>query len=216
MGIKKRNEVRKMSKLQRRSIAEKKDSFSFSEGSLERKRNRKIHKKMGKQLGYVLWNIFTWGLVLTVVLAAVALVGVRVIGCTPYSILSPSMSPNYNVGDLIYVAAANPDEIQVGDVITFVVDENLTVVTHRVDEVDRENRLFYTKGDANESRDGSPVLYENVLGVAVFSLPKLGYVSAYLTSQSGRYVGMAVLLVLILLFILPDMLKFKRKKQDGH
>lgn len=162
----------------------------------------------------VIWSVLTTLLVIIVVLLAVALVGVRLLGYTPYAILSPSMTPDYQVGDLVYVKSVEPEHIMVGDVLTFVANEELVVVTHRVDEADRENRLFYTKGDANESRDSAPVLYENVIGVVKFSLPMLGYVSTYFTSTSGRFAGMALVFFLILLYIIPELIKSGKKQKD--
>lgn len=160
------------------------------------------------------WSCLSWVLVAVVVLLAMALVGVRALGFEPFAVLSPSMTPRYGVGDLVYVKAADPETIDVGDVITFLIDDQGTLVTHRVVEADRENRCFTTKGDANDTRDGRPVLYENVVGVVRFSLPKLGYVSSYLTSPSGRYVGIAAVLVLVLLMILPDLFKKEGKPDE--
>ena len=160
-----------------------------------------------------IWNLLTWLLVLSVVLLAVALVGVRVIGFTPYAILSPSMTPQYQVGDLVYVRSTPPEEIQAGDVITFVANEDLLVVTHRVESADRENRWFITKGDANNTTDLTPVLYENVLGTVGFSLPKLGYLSMYLSTPSGRYAGIAAALTLLLLFLLPELFTPAKKEE---
>lgn len=141
-------------------------------------KNSKKAVKNKKSPLRTVWNIVTTVLVIAVVLLAIALVGVRLIGYTPYAVLSPSMSPTYNPGDLIYVKEVAPDSITEGDVITFVADKDSTVVTHRVDGVDRTERKFYTKGDANENRDGNPVLYENVLGVVQLSIPKLGYLNS--------------------------------------
>lgn len=161
-----------------------------------------------------IWNVITWVLVLMVVVIAVALAGTRFLGYTPYAVLSPSMIPKYQVGDLVYVKSTAPEEIEIGDVITFVANEDLLVVTHRVAECDKENRCFITKGDANDVTDAAPVLYENVLGVVTFSLPKLGYVSMYLSTTSGKYVGIAVVLTMLLLFILPEVFKTEKKKED--
>ena len=187
-----------------------------AEESSNKVSSEKAAKKKKKKKGpfRVIWNLITTLLVIAVVLLAVALVGVRLIGYTPYAVLSPSMTPKYLPGDLIYVEKTDPDQITEGDVITFVVDENSTVVTHRVDAVDRAEHEFYTKGDANENRDGNPVLYENVLGVVKFSLPKLGYVSSYVASQTGRYVAIIAVLVLILMWILPELFQ-PQKKNDS-
>lgn len=175
--------------------------------------------KAQKKPWAVLWNVVTTLLVAVMVLLAVALAGVRILGYTPYAILSGSMTPKYQVGDLVYVKKTEPAKIQPGDVITFVADEELTLVTHRVVELDEPNGCVYTQGDANDTRDGSPVLYENIVGVVKFSLPKLGYVSAYFTSESGRYAGIALLLVMLLLFLLPEIFKpetaqDKKKKRN--
>lgn len=178
--------------------------------------DRKVKKKKdAKGPLSSIWSVVTWFFVILCVLLAVLLVGVRAIGFHPYAVLSPSMTPKYGVGDLVYVKAIDPEKIEVGDVLTFVADEDLTVVTHRVVEVDGENRCFYTKGDANEIQDGNPVYYENVIGVVRFSVPKLGYVSSYLTSPSGRYVGIAVGAFLILLLIIPELFKKEKKKGDS-
>ena len=161
-----------------------------------------------------IWNIVTWLLVLCVVLLAVALVGVRIIGFTPYAILSPSMTPEYQVGDLVYVRQTEPENIQAGDVITFVANEDLLVVTHRVEQADHENRCFITKGDANKVADAAPVLYENVLGTVGFSLPKLGYLSMYLSTPSGKYAGIAAIFAMLLLFLLPELFAPGKKEPD--
>lgn len=161
-----------------------------------------------------IWGFVSTVLVIIVILLAIALVGVRVIGYTPYAVLSPSMTPTYAPGDLIYVKETPTDEIDVGDAITFVADSNNTVVTHRVVEVDRDGRKFYTQGDANANRDGNPVLYENVLGVVEFSIPKLGYVSSYVTSETGRYVAIAGVFALILLWILPELFRPEEEKVE--
>lgn len=159
-----------------------------------------------------IWNVFTTVLVAVTVLLAIALAGVRLVGYTPYAVLSPSMTPAYNVGDLIYVRQTAFSEIEVGDAISFVANEQLTVVTHRVVEIDDENQCFRTKGDANDVTDAAPVLYPNVLGVVKFSLPGLGYVSSYLTSASGRYVAVAVIAALLLVLLLPEFFKKDPKK----
>lgn len=156
-------------------------------------------------------NGISTALVIVVVILAVLLVGVRVFGYRPFAILSPSMTPTYGVGDLVYVRATAAEEIAVGDALTFVADANLTVVTHRVVEIGKDGRTYYTQGDANEIRDGGAVSYENVIGVVAFSLPKLGYVSFFLTTTAGKWTAGACLCVLVLLFLLPDCFA-KRKK----
>ena len=138
-----------------------------------------------------IWNVVYSVIVAVVVLLAVAFVGVRVVGLQPFTVLSGSMEPTYHTGDPI----------------TFVLNEDLVVATHRVIEIDAENERFYTKGDANESADGSPVHFNNLIGVPVFTIPLLGYVANFVTNPPGMYIALAGVAVLLLLTFVPDLIK---------
>ena len=160
------------------------------------------------------WDIVTTVLVVLVVIFAVFLMGSRLIGLQVYHVISPSMEPNYSVGDLIYVKEVDPDSVKVGDPITFVLNEDLVVATHRVVAIDSENRQFTTKGDANKTEDAAPVHFNNLIGVPVFAIPLLGYVSAYIQSPPGMYVAIALGVVLLAAVFLPDLLSKKAKKEE--
>ena len=166
-------------------------------------------KKSSKKI----WNIITSVLVAAVVILAVLLVGVRIVGLQPYTVLSGSMEPTYHTGSLIYVKSVDPQDIQVGDPITFVLDENLTVATHRVIEIDAANQHFYTKGDANENADSAPVHFENLIGKPVFTIPGLGYFNAFVQEPPGRYLAIAAALIIIALSFVPDLLDEDKKKK---
>lgn len=147
-------------------------------------------------------------LVAVVVLFAVLLVGVRLIGLQVFTVLSGSMEPAYRTGSLIYVKKVDAADIKVGDVITFMLDAD-TVATHRVievipDEEDPEVIRFRTKGDANDSPDGSAVHCKNVIGEPVMCIPFLGYVANYIQNPPGMYIAIAVGALLLLLVFLPD------------
>lgn len=160
-----------------------------------------------------IWSIVTTVLVAFMVLFAVFLMGSRLIGYRCFNVISPSMEPKYSVGDLIYVKEVDPSTIKEGDVITFLLNEELTVGTHRVVRVDTEKQYFYTKGDANEIEDAEPVHFKNVIGVPQFSIPLLGYVSDYVQNPPGTYVVIGIFAVLILLVFLPDLLGLKKEKE---
>lgn len=159
----------------------------------------------------IVWNGFTTLLVTLVVILAILLVGVRVVGLTPYVVLSGSMEPTYHTGSLIYVKKVDPFTLEPGTAITFMMDED-TIATHRVvgvvpDEEDASVIRFRTKGDANEAEDGTLVHYKNVIGTPVFSIPYLGYISDYITNPPGMYIGFTALALLILLLFAPDLLR---------
>lgn len=167
----------------------------------------------------IIWRIITWILVAAVAAFAILLVGVRIIGIQPYTILSGSMEPDYPVGSLIYVKEVDYQEIQSGDVITFMLDES-TVATHRVvevvpDETDSSVLRYRTKGDANDIEDGSLVHYKNVIGSPIFCIPGLGYIANFVQQPPGLYFTISGIACLILLLFIPDLFDKKNKDDDN-
>jgi len=111
--------------------------------------------------------IGTIGVVLIVVLT-ILLVGSRLFGIYPYTVLSGSMEPTYHTGSLIYVKTVDPFELEAGAVITFMLDED-TLATHRIVEVvpdpeDASTIRFVTKGDAYEFERGEPAAMTSYKG----------------------------------------------------
>ena len=155
-------------------------------------------------------EILTTSLLVLVVILAMLLVGVRLFGLAPYTVLSGSMEPNFHVGSLIYVCEAEPSELEVGDPITYTL-ENGTVVTHRIVEIlgdpNSPSASYMVKGDANKDIDGTPVPYSRVIGEAVFHIPLLGYLSYYLHTPLGIVLAAAVIVLLIMMTFLPDLIK---------
>lgn len=162
-----------------------------------------------------IWNIASTVIVILVVLCAIILMGSRVLGFQCYTVISGSMEPTFSVGDLLYVKKVDPSTIQVGDPITFILNEDLTVATHRVIRIDAENKRIYTKGDANEIEDQDPVHFNNVIGLPKFAIPKLGYVSNFVQNPPGTYIALGCGVALILAVFLPDLLK-KKKVEEAN
>jgi signal peptidase len=158
-----------------------------------------------------IWNIVSTTLVAIVVLCAVFLMGSRLIGFRVFNVISGSMEPFYSIGDLIYVKEVDPNDIKVGTPITFVLNEDLVVATHRVIKIDAENQHFYTKGDANDTADSAPVHFNNVIGVPQFRIPLLGYVSDFIQHPPGMYITIGIGVVLIVAVFLPDMMEKKKE-----
>lgn len=170
---------------------------------------------MGKAIK-IIWNTITSILVAAAVILAILMVGARLVGLQVFTVLSGSMEPTYHVGSLIYVKDVDPFELEAGDVITFMLDED-TVATHRIvevvpDEEDSSVIRFRTKGDANDAVDGSLVHYKNVLGSPIFTIPKLGYVANYIQNPPGTYVAISAGAILLLLVFLPDL--FEKDEED--
>ena len=168
-----------------------------------------------------IWDVTSSVLVGVVVIFAVLLIGVRLFGIQVYSVISGSMEPEYPVGALIYVKEVKPSEVEVGDVITFVLS-NETPATHRVIAIDKEAQLFYTQGDANYQIDEEtgekvymedpPVHFNNLIGKPVFKIPVLGYIAYYIQHPPGMYIAIAAGAILLILVFLPDLFKSEKKE----
>lgn len=104
----------------------------------------------------------------------------------PSAIVSGSMSPEIAIGDVVIVKKEPAASVDVGDVIMF--REDNIRIAHRVveigmDEAGRE--FFWTKGDANKSRDTDPVFPEQVIGQVVYTIPKAGWLTIWMRSRSS-------------------------------
>lgn len=98
------------------------------------------------------------------------------IGYRALVIVSGSMSPTLNVGDVVVVdTRVNSADVSVGDVIAFYLSRD--IVVHRVVRVlNTSSGLKYvTKGDANENPDPFNVGSNALLGRYVFKIPFMGY-----------------------------------------
>jgi signal peptidase len=129
------------------------------------------------------------GLLVATILAVPSAVGAE----ASYVVLSDSMSPSIEAGDVVVVRSAPADAIDENDVITFTDADNPDTtertdrITHRVVEVRQgdDGPLFVTKGDANEDRDPQPVPPERVVGVVWFHIPLVGYLVSFTQSSYG-------------------------------
>lgn len=120
------------------------------------------------------------------------------VGYKNFVIVSGSMEPELNIGDIVFVKEDN--NINVGDIISFNVDG--AIVTHRVIEIiEQESEIYYkTKGDANNAVDTELNLYKNIEGKYSFKIPKIGKVVMFLQSKFG-IVTILVLLLGVYFFI---------------
>jgi signal peptidase len=125
---------------------------------------------------------------------------------------SESMIPNLNVGDLLVLQAQAPEDIIVGTIIVYNADWHTKPIVHRVVEVQLvgSEYHYYTKGDNNTKKDPGYRLYEDIVGVVVFVIPYIGYVTLFLHEPYGIAI---VIILFAALLILPEFL-FKENKDD--
>lgn len=95
-----------------------------------------------------------------------------------YVIVSNSMVPTINVGDIIIIKREKVQKYNVGDIITFSsTDDNYKglIITHRIVEKKKNNNNtfdYITKGDHNRSNDLSVVKDDDIYGKMILKIPK--------------------------------------------
>ena len=123
----------------------------------------------------------------------------KVAGYSSFSVTSGSMEPAIHVGSAVVTKKEPYLNMQKGDVITFMIDEEGTLVTHRIVGINDEAKAFATKGDHNDNQDGSEVLYANVVGTVKLVIPYAGYFLVFITDTQGKIIAITAGLSILLL-----------------
>ena len=110
-----------------------------------------------------------------------------IMGYSYFTVLTTSMQDEIPKGSFILVHETDPQELQVGDTITYMRDAS-TSVTHKIVNIfenyqEDGGRGFQTQGVNNLAPDKDIVHAANVVGKVVFSLPTVGALIANLRSN---------------------------------
>lgn len=134
-----------------------------------------------------------------------------------YVIISPSMVPTIKVEDAIIILREEPEQLKVGDIITFNSSDprysGLTI-THRIVGIEKskdENLLFRTKGDNNNSEDTALVSADNIYGRVILKIPKIGYIQYVLTQSYGWLLLVVIPCLGIVIYDIIKLVKSVRK-----
>ena len=143
-----------------------------------------------------------------------------VAGRLPLIVLSDSMYPVIESGDLIICETADPETIQAGDVIAFFdpAGSGSSIVTHRVVEVmEQDGEISWrTKGDNNNTEDRLPVPASKLVAeYKGFRLAGFGNVALFMQTTPGLIVCVICPIVLLVGYdMIRRRLYDKANKQD--
>lgn len=143
-------------------------------------------------------------------------------GKSMITIVSESMSPTYQKGDLIFIDKVvgkdgvldRVTELEVGTIITYWAPIDINgdgklndINTHRI--IEKVDNGFKTKGDHNQAEDGYTVYYADVIGVGSENarIPGLGAVIGFLQSSLGFFLCIVLPLILFFLYELYNFIK---------
>ena len=136
-----------------------------------------------------------------------------------FTIISPSMTPNIQVYDVVFVKKTDPEDIQIGDIISYYSTNDYfggIPITHRVVEKFNTNQgiAFSTKGDANPIKDEEVILPNNIVGVVKGVIPQLGRVQFFLASKAGWLIVILLPAMGILIYDVLKLVKLLKAKSD--
>lgn len=139
-----------------------------------------------------------------------------VAGYSMLRVLTGSMEPEIPTDSIIVVRRTEPEEVQVGDVISFYSsDPSLggAVNTHRVLEIKEENGLlvYTTKGDANHIVDNYPPNEKDLIGVVIFSSGLLG---VFIRLLSNPVIFLPLVLLPLLILIIMNLVRAVRSTRE--
>lgn len=120
----------------------------------------------------------------------------------PLVVVTESMEPKINGGDLIFVKKIdNADEIKKDDIISFWDPTNVNnIVTHKVVEKYFDNGKIYfkTEGINNNAPDSADVSEDLLIGKYMTKIPFVGKISMFVQSTEGLIICLLIPLVIIL------------------
>ena len=137
------------------------------------------------------------------------------LGYTPLIVDTGSMAPVYEAGDLAVIRNMELEEaaaLEEGPVICYKTGE--VYVTHRIvgiEYTDSGEKMFVTKGDANNIPDTVRVAPSQVLGVYLYHIDNLGSFALFMQTPLGMI--LVVILPLLILFLAFYMID-KKKMRD--
>ncbi len=124
-------------------------------------------------------------------------------------VLTDSMAPTIRAGDVIILKSPTT-RIAPGMIVTY--SWNDKIITHRVMKV--EGDTIITKGDNSDQADPWIIPVSNVIGVAYFSIPYLGYVLTFIRKPIGLLLVILVPSVIIIGFELKEIAKMLHPSSD--
>lgn len=121
------------------------------------------------------------------------------------------MEPTLEVDDVVIVKKTIPQELKVGDIVTFLEEER--TISHRIIDITEVNGglKFQTKGDNNEVPDNFNLDGNQIYGKVLFKISGIGGIVGYIQNINGFINGFILILIVFALIGLRDKQKNTRK-----
>lgn len=139
-----------------------------------------------------------------------------------FTIVSGSMEPTIKVYDVVIdKSVKNPEDIKVGDVITFISTSSISeglLVTHRVQDIKIVDGKyeFVTKGDFNGTADSDTAKFSNLVGKVIFKIPQLGRIQFFVASKLGWFLVVLLPAFGVIIYDVMKLLKLVSAKKAAN
>ncbi len=156
-------------------------------------------------------------IVITIILQRVSNNKLTLGGFSIYTVVTKSMVPKYNVGDMLLSKQIDPNNIKVGDDVVYLgkADSfNGKIVTHQVINIEGEgvNKVFHTKGIANTIEDPT-ITGDQIYGIVVAKLTILSIITKIISNIYGIFFLVIVPIVILVFGVIMDVVN-DRKRVD--
>jgi signal peptidase len=163
------------------------------------KKRKETEKKVKSIITTIVYIVLIPLLIYNVVLIFQAIINPNetpsFFGIKTYVIVSGSMQPELDIGDIVVVKKVDQDKLSEGDIISFRQGQN--IITHRISEIVVENgkKVYRTKGDNNNTEDSGTISYDLIEGKVVKKVDSLGKISLFLQNK------IVIIFILILFYV---------------
>lgn len=170
-------------------------------------------------IGYTLLTILAVAILIVVVLQRVSNNTFSLGGIKIFNILTGSMLPKYEVGDILIAKEVKASEVQKGDDIVYLGNSGTfagKTVTHQVIGIEEENGIykFHTKGIANTEEDPL-VSQEQVRGKIIYKVRTLSYISKLINNLYSFYFVIFIPIAILIFLEIKRLVIDERKSEDS-
>ena len=176
-------------------------------------KNNKALKIIGNIIYYILLALVIL-ILAVVILQRVSKNNASIGGIRIFNIVTESMFPEYQIGDVLISKKIEPSKIKVGDDLVYLGTEQGfagRVVTHRVVDIEESDGKyrFHTKGLANEVED--PVVQENqIYGIVIYKTYILSFITKIINNIYGFYF---LIFIPLTILIIVKFVKIRNEKE---
>ena len=177
--------------------------------------------KIFKVVLKVLLIIVLIGFVFSVFLQRFSNNRVSIFNYRMFTVVTGSMKPKYDIGDVLLAKEVDPETIEIGDTISYLGYSgsfNGKVITHKVVDIERDEKtnklVFHTQGLTNVIEDPE-VPQDLVYGKVVYKSLILSLVYKIVSTNIGFYLFIIVpILYIIISEIISTLINKEEKKRN--